>query len=135
MEAACCSHLPEVKAHHGPRSGIAFPAATLCVGEPHRFRGGAESGSATCGEFETPEFFSHRLQTSVTRETVEDSMACVGQTLRTERLLVGELPFHDVSRMCMNPWHIGCQKEFKHRVCETAHPIRAFSLALGVGKQ
>ena len=123
MEAACFSHLPEVQAHHGPRSGTAFLAATLCVGEPHRFRRGTESLF--------PRVFSHRLQTSVTRATVEGSTASVGQTLRTERLLVGELPFHDVSRTCMKP----CQKEFKPRVYETPRPMRACYLALVVGKQ
>ena len=48
------------------------------------------------------EFLNRRLQTSMTRATVEDSTAGLGQTLRTRRLVVGALPFHDVSRMCMH---------------------------------
>ena len=36
-----------------------------------------------------PEFLGYRLQTSVTNATVEDSTAGLGQTLRTERPLVG----------------------------------------------
>ena len=38
----------------------------------------------------------------MTRAAVEDSTAGLGQTLRTERLVVGGLSFHDVSGMCMN---------------------------------
>ena len=40
--------------------------------------------------------------TSMTRATVEDNTASLGQTPRSERPLVGGLSFHDVSRMCTN---------------------------------
>ena len=55
------------------------------------------------GELGTPEFFGHRLQTSMTRATVEDSTAGLGQILRTGRPLVGGFSFHGVSRTCMHP--------------------------------
>ena len=45
---------------------------------------------------------NNRLQTSVTRATVEDGMAGLGQTLWDGLWLVG-LSFHSVSGMCMNP--------------------------------
>ena len=38
----------------------------------------------------------------MTRATVEDSTTGMGQTLRTGRLLVGGLSFHDVSGLCTN---------------------------------
>ena len=40
------------------------------------------------GEFGIFEFFGHRRQTSMTRATVEDSTAGLGQTLRTGRLVL-----------------------------------------------
>ena len=51
---------------------------------------------------ESPEFFGHRLQTSMARATVEDSTAGLGQTIRTGRPLVGGLSFHGVSGLCMS---------------------------------
>ena len=51
----------------------------------------------------------------MTRATVEDSTAGLGQTLRTGRLVVGGLFFHGVSGLCMNPWHTGCQEESRPR--------------------
>ena len=59
------------------------------------------------------EFFGHRLQTSMTRATAEDSTAGLGQTSRTGRALVGGLSFHGVSELCMDPWRTGCQEEFR----------------------
>ena len=38
----------------------------------------------------------------MTRATVEDGSAGLGQTLRSVRLLVGGLSFHGVSELCMN---------------------------------
>ena len=68
----------------------------LCVGGgPHRGR-----GTPTCGELGTSEVFSHRLHTSMTRGTADDSTAGLGQTLRTGRPLVGGLSFHDVYGLC-----------------------------------
>ena len=64
------------------------------------------------GSSESPGSSVVRLQTSMTRATVEDSTAGLGQTLRTGRPLVGGLSFHGVSGMCMNLWHMGCQVEF-----------------------
>ena len=51
-------------------------------------------------ELGTPEFFGHRLRTSMTSATVEDSTA--GRTLRTGRPPVGGLPSHGVSGLCVN---------------------------------
>ena len=39
--------------------------------------------------------------------TVEDSTACLGQTLRTGRPLVGELSFHGVPGPCTNSMPLG----------------------------
>ena len=50
------------------------------------------------GSSEPPEFFGHRLQTSMSRATVVDSTAGPGQTLRT----VGGLSFHGISGLSMN---------------------------------
>ena len=47
------------------------------------------------------EFLGHRLQTSMTRATV-DSTASLGETLRTGRPLVGGSSFHGVSALCMS---------------------------------
>ena len=47
----------------------------------------------------------------MTRATVEDSTAGLGQTLRTERPDVCGFLFHSVSGL----WHTGCQEEFKLR--------------------
>ena len=49
------------------------------------------------GELGTPEFFCHRLHTSMTRATLEDSTVVLSHILRTERPLVGGLSFHGVS--------------------------------------
>ena len=51
---------------------------------------------------ETPVFFGYRLQTLMTRATVEDSMADLGQTLRAGCPLVGGLSFHGISERCLN---------------------------------
>ena len=48
-----------------------------------------------------PEFLGHRLQTSMTRATVEGSTRGLGQTLRTGRSLIGGLSVHGVSGICM----------------------------------
>ena len=61
-----------------------------------------QRSTPTCGKLGTPEFFGHRLQTSMTRATEEDSTAGLGQTLRTGRRLVGGLSFHGVSGLCTN---------------------------------
>ena len=83
-------------------------AATLCAGGPRK-GWGTRSRSASLRtvrhshlwrEFGTPEFFSHRRQTSTARATEEDGTASLGQTLRTGRPLVSGLSFHDVSIMC-----------------------------------
>ena len=67
----------------------------------------------------------------MTRATVEESMAGLGQTLSTGRPLVGGLRFHgrlwDVHEFT---WHTGCQEAFKPRVYETPRPMHAWSLAL-----
>ena len=87
-------------------------AATLCVSGPHRGRTGTASPSTvrhSHRELGIPKVFGRRLQTSMTRATVEDS----------RRPLVGGPSFHGVFGMCTNPWHIGCQVEFKPRVFET----------------
>ena len=78
-----------------------------------------QRGTPTCGELGVPEFFGRRLQTSMTRATVEESTAGLRQTLRTGRLLVGGLSFHGVSGRFMNPWHKGRLVECKPRVYET----------------
>ena len=49
-----------------------------------------------------PEVFGHRPETSMTRVTVEDSTAGLGQPPRTGRPLVSGISFHDVSRLCTN---------------------------------
>ena len=59
-----------------------------------------QGGTPTCGELGIPEFFGRRLQTSMTRATVEDNTAGLGQALLTEGHLVGGLSFHGVSGMC-----------------------------------
>ena len=56
-----------------------------------------QCGTLTCGELRTPEFFGHRLQTSMTRATVEDSTAGPGQTVSAGLHLVGGFSFHGVS--------------------------------------
>ena len=53
--------------------------------------GGVEGmgrGRRVGGRHGTPEFFCHRPQTSMTRASVEDRTADLGQTLRTGRPLV-----------------------------------------------
>ena len=50
-------------------------------------------------------FLGHRLQTLMTRATVEDSTAGLGQTLRTGRLLVGGLSLHGLSGLCLSWTH------------------------------
>ena len=68
------------------RGWVAPTAATVCVGGQHRGRRGAKSRSASSEvlpqweELGTPEFLCHRLQTSMTRATVEDGTAGLGQT-------------------------------------------------------
>ena len=53
------------------------------------------------GELGTSKFLCHRLQTSMTRATVEDSTEALVPTLRT------------ASRGCARVhWHMGCQEEF-----------------------
>ena len=56
----------------------------------------------TCREFGTPEFLGHGLQTSMTRATVDDGTAGLGQSLRTGRCLVGGSSFHGVSGLCLS---------------------------------
>ena len=56
--------------------------------------------ASACGELGTPEFFGRRFQTSMTRATVEESTAGLGQPLRAGRPLVGGLSFHGVSGLC-----------------------------------
>ena len=56
-----------------------------------------QRGTPTCEELESLDFFVDPLQTSMTRATVEERTAGLGQTLRTERALVGGLSFHGVS--------------------------------------
>ena len=80
-----------------------------------------------------PEFTVHRLHTSIGRATVVYKTASLGQTLHTGHPLVDGLSFHDVSGLCMHPWHTGRQEEFKPRVYETPRPMQAWSLALRVG--
>ena len=59
--------------------------------------------AVSLGKSEEPlEFFSHRLQTSMTRATVEARTAELGQTLRSGCSLVGGLSFPGVSALCMN---------------------------------
>ena len=107
---------------------------------PRRGRMGTKSRSAspytvrfsTCGQPGIPKFFSHRLRTSMTRATVEDSTAGLGQTLRTGPPLVGGLSFHHVSRMCMNPTAHSFPRGIQ--AYETTRPMHAGSLALGVGQ-
>ena len=86
--------------------------ATLCVGGSHTEVVGdlnpavlhlQQGGTPTCGELGIPEFLGRRLQTSMTRATVEASTAGLGQTVRTKRPLVGGLSFHDVSKMWTSP--------------------------------
>ena len=55
------------------------------------------------GNSEPRVFFGPRLQTSMTRATVEDSAAGLVQILRTGRPLVGGLSFHGVWGLCTNP--------------------------------
>ena len=89
--------------------------SNMFIGGPHRGRSGTEARSASPETARhshlwralTPEFFGHRLQTSMTRATVEESTAGLGQTLRTGRPLVGGLSFHGFSRLCTNQWHKG----------------------------
>ena len=67
----------------------------------HRGRRGSQSHSASpqkkgealpsVGSSEPLECSGHRLRTSMTRATVEDSTAGLGQTLRSERAVVGGL--------------------------------------------
>ena len=77
-------------------------------GRPHRGRRGTQSRSASLlnpsvGSSEPPEFFGHRLQTSMTPATVEDSTAGLGQTLRTGHPLVGGLCLHGVCTSSLAP--------------------------------
>ena len=93
-------------------------AATLCVGGHTQVVGELfpavlhhlkQWNTPTCGELGTLEFFGHRLQTLMTRATVEDGTARMGQTLQTARLLVGGLSLNGISGLCINLWHMGCQ--------------------------
>ena len=78
------------------------------------------------GASESPEFFGHRLQTSRTHETVEESTAGLGQSFRTGRPLVGGLCFHGVSGLCMN--HLA---HWQPRGIQGPGCMRHQSLALG----
>ena len=53
-------------------------------------------------------FFDPRIQTSITSATAE----VWAKLLRAVRPLVGGLSFRDISVVCMNPWHEGCQEVF-----------------------
>ena len=94
----------------GCMSVCAPGAATLCGGGPRRGRGGTQFRSVSLFTVRhshlwgsrNPEFFDHRLQTSMTRATVEDSTTGPGQTFRTGRPLVGGLSFHGVQGLCTN---------------------------------
>ena len=83
------------------------------------------------GELGTPEFFGHRLQISMTRATVEDRTADLGQTLQTGCFLVGGSSFHGVSGLCMNSLAHGLPGGTQPRVREDGR-CRPGSLALGV---
>ena len=78
-----------------------LPLSGRSVRVPARQRSNSEAFPLV-GSSEPPEFFGHRLQSSMTRATVEDSTAGLGQTLRTGRPLVGGLSLHGVSGLCMN---------------------------------
>ena len=71
----------------------------------------------------------------MTRATVVDSEAGLGQTLRTGRLLIDGLSFHGVSGLCMGSLaHRLPGGIHASRVYQTPRPMQAWSLALGVGQ-
>ena len=95
-----------------------------------------QCGTRTCRELGTPEFFGHRLKTSMTRATVDDGTAGLGQTLRTRSppwreisgrgvmvawviasvasqvVWVGECARSSSPPVHQSPWPIGGQMEF-----------------------
>ena len=81
----------------------------------------------------SPEFFGHRLQTSMTCATVEDSTAGLGQTLRLDRPLIGGLSVHGVLGVHE---FTGMQAARRHSNPECVRRVscRLGSLALGVGE-
>ena len=94
-------------------------AATLCGGGPRRGRGGTQFRSVSLFTVKqshlwgsrNPEFFDHRLQTSVTRATLEDSTTGPGQTFRTGRPLLGGLSFHGFQGLCTSSLPGGTQAQ------------------------
>ena len=95
------------------------PSHSIAIVDKH-VRSQQESAlTPTCVEVGIPEFFGRRLQTSMTRATVKDSTAGLGQILvRGVFWLVGYPSM--ASRGCARiPWRMGCQEEFKARVFET----------------
>ena len=90
----------------------AFTAATQCVGGPHRGRRElklpvlhVEQRHSHLWGARNPQFLGHRLRTSMTRATVEDSTAGLGQT-------VGGFSFHGVSGLCTHSLaHRGARRE------------------------
>ena len=77
----------------------------------------------TCGELGIPEFFCHRLHTSMTRATVEDSTAGAGQHSVAERPRVG-LSCQDILGCVSGP---GTQAAGRYSSLES---LRHVSLAL-----
>ena len=98
-----------------PYSFIAPKRKGLCVGGPHRGRGGTKSRSASPSTVRHSHLWGARNPRVLRSSTSNLDYPCDsgGQHGKS-----GPNPptFHGVSGLCMNPWHTDCQVEFKPRV-------------------